>query len=268
MFNLTIAQFQPELGNKRKNLEEMKRMMKEAKRQNSQVILFPELCLTGYFIGDQLHEIAETLEGESIQELQKACEELGLHAVVSFPERNENGGVHISAALLDDTGKMIGVYRKTHLFDSEKTIFERGNEFPVFETKLGRMGIMICYDLEFPEISRILRLNNAQVILAPTANMSPYQDYQMTYMKSRAMENEVPIALANRIGMEEGTHFFGESTVVDAHGNVLMKMGEESELETVTIKLETGLDSKLNYVGNRQPSLYYKLTTHGGLHDK
>lgn len=101
-----------------------------------------------------------------------------------------------------------------------KKYFKPGTELPVFSTKFGLIGLMICYDLEFPEVARILKLNGAELILVPTSNMIPYDKHQLIFLQSRSLENEMPICLCNRIGAENEIIFFRESTSSDADGKL------------------------------------------------
>lgn len=106
---------------------------------------------------------------------------------------------------------------------------------------------MICYDLEFPEVARILALKGADYILVPTANMMPYNHHQYIYAQSRTFENEVPVIVCNRVGVESSFNFFGESVAVNTDGAV-KKLGSNcSELEIVRIESKS-IDSKLNYL--------------------
>lgn len=259
MLKVALAQFKPVLGNKLKNLEKIEKFLIKAKQQESDIVLFPELALTGYLIEDILNETAESLDGKSILYIKQLCAKLKLHCVFTFPEKQ--GGFYFnSAALIDDNGQLVGVYRKTHLFDTEEHYFKKGTQYPVFETKLGRLATMICYDVEFPEVSRIYRLKKADIILISTANMHPYQDYQMTYIKSRAMENEFPIAICNRIGTEGDMVFFGNSAVINPFGKVQLLMNDQEGIETIPITLKDTLDPRLNYINNRYPLIYGELT--------
>lgn len=257
--NITLGQFEPILGDKTKNLQKMKEIMEEAAGQNSNLVLFPELCLTGYFIQDLEEDMSEPIDGPSIQYMQELCKKLKLHTVFSWAERGEDGHVYNSACLISHEGKVIGNYRKIHVYGREKEVFKRGDTFNVFDTKFGRIGIMICYDLDFPESARILNLKNADIILIPTNNFYPYERYQRTYMKSRAMENEIPIAICNRTGQEQDLKYFGESAIYDAHGYPLVQLDDSNVVKTAEVSINKETDNNLSYKQNRIPSTYKKL---------
>lgn len=257
MFNITIAQFSPQIGNKSSNMDKMKKLIREAKEQDSNFILFPELALTGYTTSKIVYELAETLEGPSITEFREICRKNNIYSAFSFIEKNEAGELYISCTLIDDKGEIIGVYRKTHQFDQESRIFQKGDKISVFDTKFGKIGIMICYDLEFPEVARTLKKKGAELILVPLANMTPYEKYQEIYTKSRAMENEIPVVICNQSEpLEEGIKFFGQSIAVDLYGNTLIEMDRKEQIKTVTVDMAVKKDHKLNYIQNLRPEIY------------
>lgn len=243
---IAIAQCTPHIANKQENLNMITRYLHRAKEQKAELVIFPELVLTGYSIGNQLETIAEEIDGPSLQFIQQACHELQIFALISFPEKNGNA-YHISSALIQDDGSIAGVYRKTHLFSAEAHYFTAGNEWPVFTTKLGNIGVMICYDLEFPEVTRLLRLNGADMVLVNTANMEPYERYQHIYMQSRAMENEIPLVICNRLGQEDNLKFFGHSMAVNHEGDILLQLDSEEALRIVDVSLHETRDPELNY---------------------
>jgi predicted amidohydrolase len=253
---ISLVQISPMLGNKDSNLSQIYNSMLEAKNQQSDLVVFPELFLTGYDVGKNLNNFAETIEGSSINKIKVMCKDHSIYSIVGFPEIDEKHNYYISSAVIDNQGNLVGSYRKTHLFDKEKFYFKKGEEFKVFHTKIGKIGIMICYDLEFPEVARSLKLMGAEIIIVLTANMSPYEEYQNVYMRSRAMENEIPIVICNRLGNEGEMSFFGDSMVVDGKGKVLYHMGRSPGIGTVTLPSSTTLDLKLNYIKNRRPDIY------------
>lgn len=256
---VTLGQFEPILGDKLANLRTMENIMKQAAKEEADLVLFPELCLTGYFIQDLDEDVAEPIDGESVQYMKSLCKRYDMHTVFSWAELGENGKVYNSACLINDLGQVAGNYRKIHLYDREKEIFVPGDSYHVFDTKLGRIGIMICYELDFPEVARILNLKQADVILIPTNNFYPYEKYQETYLKSRSMENEIPVVICNRTGQEQDLKYFGESAAYDAHGNLLVKLDEKDRTETVKIPLHIKRDGKLNYINNRLANTYKAL---------
>ncbi|GEN45979.1 carbon-nitrogen hydrolase family protein [Alkalibacillus haloalkaliphilus] len=253
---VTLGQFLPELGDKGKNAHEMVDIMKQASNDHADIVLFPELALTGYFIQDVKHEMAESIEGPHMTYLMDKCRELKVNAVIPWAELGEEGHVYNSASLISSEGNLLGIYRKVHLYGTEKEVFTAGEQFKVFDTPLGKIGLMICFDLDFPESARSLKLKGADIILTPTNNMEPYQYYQRTYLRARSMENELPIALCNRIGLERHTKFFGESACYDNKGQTITELKNEPNVETAEVEIHDEKDRNLQYITNRMPNVY------------
>lgn len=254
-FKITLAQLQPAFGNVKKNAETMKKAIIDAASQQANFVVFPELFLTGYSVGERLHQLAIRVEESSVlQQIRKWCKEQQIGTVFGFPE-DAGGTYYISACYINEEGKIAGVYRKVHLFSDEKNFFKPGDTFQVFATPFGKMGVLICFDVEFPEAARTLAIMGAEFIVIINANMDPYADYHSTYAKSRAMENEVPIIICNRVGKEGELHFCGESMVIDSAGKILVQMGKGEEIKTATICKDSGRKI-LNYTAQRRPEIY------------
>ncbi|MGY4689999.1 carbon-nitrogen hydrolase family protein [Salibacterium sp. K-3] len=258
MVRLSLAQFTPQWKDVEQNILTIRQYLQEARGQQSDLVLFPEMSLTGYLLEEDTGLYAEAVEGNTVQSICASCREMGTGAVISFPE-NDGESYYICTLFIDAEGNIRGHYRKSHLFDEEKRYFKKGKTYPVFDTPYGNIGMMICYDLEFPEVSRLLRLKGADMILISTANMEPYETYQDIYLKSRAMENEIPVIVCNRLGQEGSLAFFGESRAVDNKGDVLLDAGKETGLFTVDIPIGETADEKLNYTANINPDIYREL---------
>lgn len=250
---VALGQFAAETGENKKNLDTIGQLMKQAAHQEADIILFPEFSLCGF---DPDNLFPEPVAGESVQQMRQWCEVLNIYSVFSMAERNADGNIYNSAILISNQGEIEGIYRKVHLYNDEKEVFTPGNSFKVFDTALGRIGLMICFDIDFPEAMRTLMLNHADIVLCPTNHMEPYQDYMETYLKSRSMENEIPLALCNRTGVERDYTFYGGSAIYDAFGRNDIKMGRESDLKVVDILTHQKTDLNLQYIDNRKPLSY------------
>lgn len=258
--HVTLAQLVPKLGDKASNYEMIVKTMNEAKKQGSQLVVFPELFLTGYSIGEKVSEVAETMEGSYIRKIRELCKQLQINTVISYPESDGTGNYYITSSYIDDQGNLLGSYRKIHLFDQEKEYFTPGNSFTVIETNLGRIGLMICFDIEFPETARALKILGADFLVVVNANMHPYQMYHHIFALSRAMENEIPLIICNRLGQEGDLDFCGDSMVIDATGEKILTLGNEEKIGHTTVPLAQTLDPKMNYLHNRRRELYGILT--------
>jgi 5-aminopentanamidase len=258
---LALAQVRSVYYEKAPNLERAERAMREAAAGGADAIVFPEMFLTGYFVWDRVTELAEPLDGASIQRLQRLSAEHRLLTVCGFPELGADGAVHNTACVIDGDGRLLGGYRKTHLFAEEPEVFSAGERFEVFDTSMAPIGVLICYDVEFPETVRALALGGARVVLVSTANMEPYQESQEVYLRSRALENGVFVAAANTIGEDERYRYFGQSAVADPGGRIIARAGDDEEIVIADLDLAETTEAQRSspYLDRRRPSLYATL---------
>ena len=236
-FNLALAQVESVPFDTEKNLAKAEEFISAASDKGAEAVLFPEMFITGYRVRDRLSELAEPLSGPIVQALANLAHRYRLLVVCGLPESSPDKRPYNSACIIDADGTVLGAYHKTHLFGHEPLAFAAGEEIKIFQTTLGTIGVMICYDAEFPEVARVLALKGSQMILVPTANMDPYSQYQAVYLRARAMENGVYVACSNTIGNDGTFRYFGQSTVVDPEGRVLGLCGSREELLLVEIDL-------------------------------
>jgi predicted amidohydrolase len=202
----------------------------EARAKGARLLLFPEMYLSGYNIGaTAARRQALTLAG--LAPAQKIAQTLGICLAFGYPERVGDQLAN-AAVLIDATGTILLNYRKTHLFgDLDRAMFGvTGQEFPVATVGGAKLGLLICYDIEFPEPARRLALAGADLILVPTALMQPYDHVARHVIPTRAFENQVYIAYANHSGTENGLTYIGQSSVCGPNGAVLTQAGHGEEL--------------------------------------
>ncbi|MFQ6583421.1 carbon-nitrogen hydrolase family protein [Priestia megaterium] len=257
LLKIALAQLRSNLHDKNKNLKRVFGTMEAAKDQGADFVLFPELFLTGFLLNEQVEELAESVEGELITKVKKYAKELQIGVILGFPERH-HFKIYNSAVFINKKGEIVGTYRKIHLFDHENSYFTSGDSIPVFDTPQGKFGVMITYDMEFPEVARILALKGAEVVFVLCANMIPYEHHQHVYLRSRALENHIFIAAANKVGLEDDYVYFGESEVINPNGHCVFKSLNNEDLAIVDIDLSSSANSKeiLNYLNNRKSDLY------------
>jgi 5-aminopentanamidase len=245
------------------NLQQAEMFMRRAADLNADAIVFPEMFLIGYTIGDRLTELAEETNGESNQKLASWAKENHLLTIFGFPERNGSALPYNSACIIESDGTILGSYRKTHLFGEEKKMFSPGNKINALKTSLGTVGIMICYDVEFPEVARLLAIGDAKLIFMIAANMYPYEADHIRYIPVRAMENSVFIAACNLVGDDGVYHYCGRSAVVNHRGDFLA-LGSADKDELLFAEIDFSQtnpeDSMLNYLSQRRPELYTSLS--------
>lgn len=222
----------------------------------SDIVLLPELFLTGYQV-HELCELALTRQAPIVRQLEGACRQAGVALVTGFIELGSNGELYNSLLAIDSNGVQRGPIRKTHLFGEERALFSPGNALNPVELCGYNWGIINCFELEFPEVARTLALKGAQGFLIVSANMRPYEDDHVFTVRVRSKENRVPSAYCNRVGHESGYEFCGLSLVVDQDGNVLHAMDETSE-HSMTVPLTMNADAfeAVDMLSQRKPSLY------------
>lgn len=216
------------------NLERLRQQAEQAAAQGARLLVCPEMFLTGYDIGrDAVSRLAEPADGDSAQAVAAIARQQGLAIVYGYPEQGVDGACYNSVQLIDAQGSRLGNYRKTHLFGVlDRSLFSPGGDhFPVVELEGWKLGLLICYDVEFPENTRRLALAGAELIVVPTANMVPYDFVCQFTVRVRAQENQCYLVYANYCGAEGDIHYCGQSSIIGPDGAVLALAGEdESQL--------------------------------------
>ncbi|MCJ7768609.1 carbon-nitrogen hydrolase family protein [Candidatus Bathyarchaeota archaeon] len=232
--HIALAQISCYQGNKEKNLETIKENVVRAKREGAQLVIFPELSLTGYVVRDQIYELAERIPGPSTRIVEKLAKENELHIIFGMPETSEKAQATLynSAVLVGPNG-LIGKYRKmylpTHSIFEEKRYFRPGYQVAVYDTKLGKIGLVICYDIYFPEVTRLTRLKGAQLIVCISASPGIRRAFFETLTAARAIENTTFLAYVNRAGIEDGLQFWGGSRIIGPSGRIIAEAKYDEE---------------------------------------
>ncbi len=220
---------------------------------DADLVVVPELALTGYEI-DDLDELAAPPE-QAMAEIAEACAAAGTAFVGGYLEPGP-GKPYNSMAVIDASGALVANYRKTHLFDAEAQAFTAGDRLVVAELGDLRVGLVNCFDMEFPEVARTLADGGAQLLVVSSANMDPLYNDHLVAAQSRALENRLPLVYANRCGTEIGHRFCGGSRAVDPDGRVVAELGRDEDVLTVDLALRSALGGHVNYLRLRRPELY------------
>jgi len=231
---IALAQISCKQGNKTENIKKIESQVTKAKQQGAELVIFPELSLTGYTMRDQIYELAETIPGHSTTALEKSAKKTGAYIVFGMPELSEKTQATVyNAAVLVGPDGFIGKYRKiylpTHSVFEEKRYFRPGYQTAVFETELGKIGLIICYDIFFPEVSRLTRLQGAQLIVCISASPATRRTFFETLTAARAIENTAFLAYVNLVGIEDGLQFWGGSRLVGPNGKTLVQAKYDEE---------------------------------------
>lgn len=219
------------------------------------LIVFPELFLSGYQTS-HLEELCLTTESAEVQQLSAACAASRTAVLVGYMEA-EGDAIFDSTLAIDRDGAVHPPIRKSHLFGDESTVFARGDSIEPVSLCGVSVGVINCFEFEFPEIARTLALKGAQLLAGGSANMHPYGEEHEIATRARALENRLPLVYANRIGAESGFDFCGSSRVVNMYGQVVSQLSSD-EAGTILTKITVGQTAaaELDALAHRRPELY------------
>lgn len=262
MTKIGYIQFNPIFGKVDGNNKKIGSFVYE---NEADLLVLPELCNTGYMFKDknELEQLAEKIpNGKTTQEWIRIAKENNVFLVGGLPEQDDSD-LYDSSVLVGPKG-FVGKYRKTHLFLNETKIFTPGNlGFNVFDTEIGRIGLMICFDYMFPEAARILALKGADIICNPVNLVSP-PPRVMAVMRARALENGVYVIAVNRVGEERGHTFQGGSEIIGPRMEALaFGSSDKEEVKVVEVDLEKARDKMYtefnDLLGDRRPEFYKEI---------
>lgn len=245
-------------GDKKANLGLLEGLASDSARNGADVLILPELFLTGYNIGDATKSLAEPRGGPSAQAVGRIAAATGLAIIYGYPEQGEPG-IYNSAAVVDRRGEQIANYRKVHIWGEEESArFLPGHDLEIFNLCGHRFGLQICYDLDFPEMARALAQQGVEVIVALSAINPPYGVVTRHLIPTRAYENQVVVAFVNRPGQEAGLLYLGESCVAGPDGSILASSGPDETLTFVDVELErfAAYRRTHNSAPDRRPDVY------------
>jgi predicted amidohydrolase len=264
---ITVATFAMKgTVDKQCNLNRILACIDEGADAGADLIVLPEIALQGYCLAVDMATQAETLEriyrdaenvpaGPSVVAIAEKARQRGIHVAYGLTESGDQAGVVYNSAVLTGPDGHIGTYRKVHLAIVERIIWQCGNQWPVFATALGRIGMLICYDKAFPESCRELTLGGADILVMPTAwpsdgliseltpgdNLPPgcslSEQYEL-YDRVRALENARWFVSSNYTGDVNGAWFCGRSQIVDPSGRVVATSGEGTEEAMVLASID------------------------------
>ena len=233
---------------------------RQAAHQNADLVIFPELYVTGYNVGEALHRCAEAQDGPFAQSAGSLAKELGLAIAYGYPER-DGGRVYNAFIFIDDHGSTLANHRKTVLpVGIEHDCFVTGASFPLFRFRDATVAMVICYECEFPEIIRSVALGGVDIVLVATAGGKDWEQVPKFVIPSRAYENGIFMAYANYCGVENGHGFCGLSCIIDPYGADLARAGKATEVICANIKLGLIAEARAKVPFLRdQPGIFSKL---------
>ncbi|MFF5898834.1 carbon-nitrogen hydrolase family protein [Streptomyces argenteolus] len=244
------------------NLAALDEAAGRAAAAGARLLVCPELFLTGYAVGDALPDLAEPADGPGAKAVADICVRHGLAVHYGYPER-AGAALFNAAQLIGPDGEVLAAYRKTHLFGAFEQKWFTPGELPVVQAELDgvRIGLLICYDVEFPENVRAHALAGTELLLVPTALMHPYPFVAESVVPVRAFESQMYIAYVNRTGAEGEFEFTGLSCLAAPDGAVRTRAGRGEELliGEVAPALLSASRTANPYLRDRLPGLYGSL---------
>lgn len=266
---IAVVQMDVQIGQVQANLDRMISILRETSRAGAELTIFPECALTGYCFDDLAEAVGheQMIPGPATEAMTEACRETGSSAIWGMLEPDGSGGLFNAAALVQPEG-LTAAYRKVHLpylgIDRKATFGDR--TFAVHDVGAARVGMNICYDSAFPEASRTLALLGADLIALPT-NWPPGAEVVAEHViPTRAMENGIYYAAANRVGQERGVEFIGRSSICGPNGKVLAAANHtDEEILYAEIDPETARNKRVDRIpgehaidrmADRRPEMY------------
>jgi predicted amidohydrolase len=261
---IAAAQISCAVGDIPANVGKIRDFSAQAKEGDAELVVFPEVADTGYSMPVIEDSATPWTEG-AVPELQKIAKDLAIAIICGVSER-ESGSIYNSQVFIDANGKIVGSYRKTHLFTGtpvgEDECFVPGNELKSFPFGGVRLGLSICYDLRFPEVYRTLAIEEqANVFILSAAWPFPRLEHFRILAAARAIENQSYMIVSNRVGMDEGVTCCGASTIIDPYGVVLASASTDREellLAEISDEAISSVRNRMAVFAQRRPDVYGK----------
>jgi predicted amidohydrolase len=278
-FKIALCQCTSVLGDEQTdprvaNLEKALELIKHASSLGAKLVVFGEIYLTGYESYEYLSKYASFIEppDQYIERLVRAAKENHVYVIMGTATHSDAPleDLFNSTILVGPEG-VIGKYSKTHLaaFTTgpagkevtavEKLYWSPGQEIPVFDTPLGRIGIQICYDIYFPEVARLQTILGAHLLVCTSAAVSGYEDTWNILLRARAIENQIWVAMCSVVGKQKDHNFFGGSRILDPTGLEIVRAKDNQEdvvIGEVDYRKMRQLREQVHYFGDRNPRLY------------
>jgi len=264
---IALAQMEARAGDVGRNLDRIELLTRDAQRRGSQIVCFPELSVSGYVRDTTTSSVADGIPGDITGRLEAIARDASLLLCAGLLERGEDGAVYNTQVLVSGAG-LVGVYRKTHVPPYEAAGFEPGSELPVFQLPSARIGIEICFDAHFPEVSAVMAQLGAELLLMPHASVGETHDEKlerwMRFLPARAYDNSVFVASCNQTGENGiGDRFPGCTVILDPFGRIIARStGWEPQLVVADLDpmlLERARADEATYFHRlRRPDLYFE----------
>jgi predicted amidohydrolase len=262
---IAVLQHTPIPRNIKRTIQQLSERASEAADKGAQLLIVPEASMTGYNISlADMKTVAQTEDGELSDRVAEICGKFNIAIAYAFAE--QYGSAYFNCVqVMDAAGHLCGKYRKTHLWgDLDRTLFSAGTDLtPTFTLDGWRLGLLICYDIEFPECARRLTLEGAELLVVPTGLMKPWREVAEMVVPVRAYENQIYVAYTNYCGNEGDLTYEGRSCIVGPDGKDIARADSTTPTLLTATLSKTALAetrSTLPYHRDRRPELYKPLT--------
>lgn len=247
-YRVSVIQFEITLKAPEENRRKVKKIIESQDTENTDLIILPETWTTGFAdeIFHNAEDYAESEGGKTLALIKELAEEYNVWFAAGTILENDGNEIYNTSFLINRKGKIAGKYRKNHLFsvEDEDTGIKPGNRNPVFQTELGPVALMTCYDIRFSELALNYAVKGAKTIIVVANFPKPRLNHWRVLLQARAIENQMYIIACNR----SGKGYFGHSMIIDPWGDVLEEAGEEETILNATVDL-----NKVSQVRNEIP---------------
>jgi predicted amidohydrolase len=265
---IAVVQMKPVLGEPEENLVKMsEKITTIASQQKVDLIVFPELITSGSELGLRFTELAQRIPGPTVNLIAQRANDYGIYVAFGMVSKEKVESVlYNSAVLVGPDGELVETYNKIHLRGEERMAFRDGFKLPVAETDIGNIGLMLGYDLAYPEVARAMALEGADIVCAMANWEASNIDEWKTYLRARAYENSFYVAGANRVGEDVTLTFGGQSMIVGPRGDIFASVEESDEktgapndgFAVAKVDLDEVRKTREEYqfIQTRQPAVY------------
>ncbi len=258
---IATIQMNMKFGEPEENFAHAKELVKKAAEQGAEVVVLPETWNTGFFPKESLATLADK-DGKKTKEVFSGlAKEYGIYIVAGSVATVKNGDVFNTSYTFDKTGKLIGEYDKTHLFTpmNEHGYFKKGDRITTFEIEGRKCGIIICYDIRFPELTRSMTVKGLDMLFVVSQWPAVRTAHLKALVKARAIENQMFVVCCNSCGKAGETVFGGNSTSCDPWGEVIASAGPEEEIifTDADFSITKNIRETINVFADRRDELYF-----------
>lgn len=258
---IALVQFNSKIGDTADNVERGCEYVEKAAKEGADIVVFPELYAGGYnteFVKRHKEELGLSADSPFVNQMAAAAGKNNIYVVMPC-DLKKDGRYYNGSYLFNRKGEIEGTYSKIHLWDEEAKIFEKGNEYPLFDLDFGKLGLLICYDAGFPEASRMLALKGAELVLVSGAFCGVHWKRWNTYYSARALENTMYVGAVNATGGMGEEIWFGNNRFYDINGELLAEgILNIEEMQFVTVDLDKVKEARASgcYLTDLRPETY------------